>query len=122
MIEESEVSGISVFDQYHKLENISADFGWEPPSQSFEYIPEEKVCEGLLREVDPYTSQMRTSKYYAATVNELIELSVNFIQKKKNRVLIIRFQSRFCIYLFQELIYLRIRDYGNLDSALQHTR
>jgi len=69
----------SVFDKYHKLEDPSGHFAWEPLSPSFWLRKDEVICEGELQEIDVKTSFLHSTRYYAATPRGLVVCSVFFI-------------------------------------------
>jgi len=66
----------SVFDIYNKLEHPSGGFAWMHPPHTFKLNKADIVCSGELQELESSTSGFHSSRFYAATITELIRFAV----------------------------------------------
>jgi hypothetical protein len=71
-----DVRWMSVFDMGNKLKHPSARFDWKYPSENYQVNRKEVLCEGELQELNPRTSSIGPTKFYAATTHELLRFSV----------------------------------------------
>ena len=66
----------SIFDKVSKIENPSNCFDWESPKSWYKFDTKNIIHIGELQEVNPLTSAIYSTKYYAATRTELLCFSV----------------------------------------------
>jgi len=75
---ESPIRINSVFDKFHKLENPSGWFTWQPPPSGYKIIKDNIICSGELQEIDTITEAIHTTKFYAVTIREFIRFPVSY--------------------------------------------